>query len=308
MENLTEGCYSLSNNNDIRTDMSLLQRKSSSELVRRQLYKTKMCAFYNVGKCTRGNLCAFAHSVQELRPLPDLRFTRLCEMTKKGDVCRDMNCTFAHSLNDLRTTEIPPNPFYELSPNSKPMEGNISIKRYDTPNSTFKSKNNSFKDIFQNKSDGEEVFVSSCDVTPKNFSMRGSIVTDTPYLNQFTPQLYPSLKYQGVSGLSTCIFSGSETPQASSINANWINGDFGSSLTPNISAVVSQTNCNLKHDQDTFQDSLSYFATNTQFNKLPEWTFGPNDETFSALKCEILNIIGADSQFTEDLNHKALLN
>ncbi|EEA05313.1 zinc finger, CCCH type domain-containing protein [Cryptosporidium muris RN66] len=74
------------------------------EVVKRQLYKTKMCLFLLEGKCSKGNFCSFAHSQEQLRPLPNLKFTKLCELISLGQKCTDINCAYAHNREDLRIT------------------------------------------------------------------------------------------------------------------------------------------------------------------------------------------------------------
>lgn len=68
-----------------------------------QLTKTKMCAFFQRGKCASTS-CGYAHSVEELRPPPNLQKTKLCRAFLQGN-CSDENCVFAHSENDLRVTD-----------------------------------------------------------------------------------------------------------------------------------------------------------------------------------------------------------
>ncbi|KAL7067116.1 zinc finger, CCCH type domain-containing protein [Cryptosporidium serpentis] len=74
------------------------------EMVKRQLYKTKMCPFLPEGKCSKGDFCSFAHSQEQLRPLPNLKFTKLCELVSSGKKCTDVNCVYAHNREDLRIT------------------------------------------------------------------------------------------------------------------------------------------------------------------------------------------------------------
>eukprot|EP01054_Gregarina_sp_Poly1_P001854 Gregarina_sp_Poly_1__1853@NODE_1483_length_4022_cov_451_550442_g983_i0_p2_GENE_NODE_1483_length_4022_cov_451_550442_g983_i0NODE_1483_length_4022_cov_451_550442_g983_i0_p2_ORF_typecomplete_len368_score45_13zfCCCH/PF00642_24/4_1e03zfCCCH/PF00642_24/18zfCCCH/PF00642_24/0_0063zfCCCH/PF00642_24/0_033zfCCCH/PF00642_24/3_4e07zfCCCH_3/PF15663_5/5_6e06zfCCCH_3/PF15663_5/0_0018zf_CCCH_4/PF18345_1/4_1e03zf_CCCH_4/PF18345_1/0_00079zf_CCCH_4/PF18345_1/27zf_CCCH_4/PF18345_1/0_001zfCCCH_4/PF18044_1/0_0026zfCCC len=88
-----------------------------------QFYRTKLCPFYvrdipdqqsasaygnNVGcaegDCVNGDACRFAHSMAELRPLPDLRKTKLCSSYTKKVACRNSKCPFAHSPKELRTS------------------------------------------------------------------------------------------------------------------------------------------------------------------------------------------------------------
>jgi len=68
-----------------------------------QLTKTKMCAFFERGKCASAN-CRYAHSASELRLAPNLQKTKLCRAFLSGE-CNNENCFFAHGETDLRVTE-----------------------------------------------------------------------------------------------------------------------------------------------------------------------------------------------------------
>ncbi|OII74859.1 CCCH domain-containing protein [Cryptosporidium ubiquitum] len=280
--NIGSGCFA--------SNASLFQRRNSSELVRRQLYKTKMCAFYNVGKCTRGNLCAFAHSVQELRPLPDLRFTRLCELTKRGDVCRDVNCTFAHSLNDLRTTEIPPAPLSEFNI-MKSAENTTLIRKLGSTNES-KAKfrtGESIKDPFLSKSE-EEVFVSSTDTTPHSIRQQFG---NTEYEVSYQLRKIDNIISQNVGSIRGGIFSYLNEPEASQLDSWVYNEDFGSKFTPDISSS-SEASCKFVNQSD-FQEPPNYFSSKCLLARgIPDWNFISNDDKTSALQCDILNIIGGD--------------
>jgi len=67
-----------------------------------KMTKTKMCKFALVGFCSRGAHCAYAHSADDLKPLPDLRCTKLCQALLETGTCSDPRCTFAHSPGELR--------------------------------------------------------------------------------------------------------------------------------------------------------------------------------------------------------------
>ncbi|CEL92738.1 unnamed protein product [Vitrella brassicaformis CCMP3155] len=65
--------------------------------------KTKLCPFQPQGKCKKGDKCKYAHSTDELRPMPDLRKTKMCVRFMEGG-CNDQFCNFAHSAEELRAT------------------------------------------------------------------------------------------------------------------------------------------------------------------------------------------------------------
>ncbi|KAJ1607437.1 CCCH domain-containing protein [Cryptosporidium canis] len=283
-KSIGHGCFN--------TSSVLFQRRNSSELVRRQLYKTKMCAFYNVGKCTRGNLCAFAHSVQELRPLPDLRFTRLCELTKRGDICRDVNCTFAHSLNDLRTTEIPPTPLSEFNIISSTENTAFIGKLGSVSESKMKFRTGELiKDPYLNKSEGEDIFVSSTDTTPNSLKLQ---LRNSDSETSCQWRRLDNIISQGVGGVRNGVFSYFSDAEASNLD-NWVyNEDFGSRFTPDISNI-SETSCKFINYND-FQDPPNYFSSKCLLSKgMPDWDFSGSDDKISTLQYDILNIIGGDS-------------
>jgi hypothetical protein len=66
-------------------------------------HKTKMCTFYQQGRCDRGSGCPFAHHKSELLPSPDLVKTKLCYSYFRGK-CNDRRCKFAHGSRELRAT------------------------------------------------------------------------------------------------------------------------------------------------------------------------------------------------------------
>jgi hypothetical protein len=64
--------------------------------------KTSMCKFHARHACDKGARCNFAHSRQELMPLPDLRCTRLCAKFMRTGTCEEVDCRFAHKREELR--------------------------------------------------------------------------------------------------------------------------------------------------------------------------------------------------------------
>jgi len=65
-------------------------------------HKTKMCKFNNLGICTRGRLCRFAHGKIDQNPLPDLSRTKLCKDLINTGQCTNPGCKFAHTKQELR--------------------------------------------------------------------------------------------------------------------------------------------------------------------------------------------------------------
>lgn len=71
-----------------------------------QFRKTKMCAFNKKNRCELGPRCPFAHSKEELQPVPDLMKTKLCYMYFRRR-CVDKHCKFAHGSAELRSEWMP---------------------------------------------------------------------------------------------------------------------------------------------------------------------------------------------------------
>lgn len=60
-----------------------------------QLAKTKLCAFFERGKCS-STTCRYAHSMEELRQPPNLQKTKLCKDFLQGSCEMGENCSYAH--------------------------------------------------------------------------------------------------------------------------------------------------------------------------------------------------------------------
>lgn len=69
-----------------------------------QFFKTERCSFYAKGKCTRGELCKYAHGDDELCFRPDLTNTSLCYNWAATGMCSNPVCKFAHNPQQLRAT------------------------------------------------------------------------------------------------------------------------------------------------------------------------------------------------------------
>jgi len=69
-----------------------------------RLLKTKMCYFFERGKCA-SKTCRYAHSLNELRKQPNLQKTKLCKAFADGLCTRGDDCVFAHGEVQLRVTD-----------------------------------------------------------------------------------------------------------------------------------------------------------------------------------------------------------
>merc|ERR1719424_68305 len=82
-----------------------LRAARSDNAVTARLTKTKMCHFFERGKCASSD-CRYAHSNAELRIQPNLEKTKLCKSFVQDGYCNiGENCGFAHGEVELRVTE-----------------------------------------------------------------------------------------------------------------------------------------------------------------------------------------------------------
>lgn len=73
--------------------------------VRSQCIKTRLCVFFEEGRCNKGDACDFAHGADELERPVDLRKTSICKQWEKNQCRRNAaQCRFAHGSADLRRT------------------------------------------------------------------------------------------------------------------------------------------------------------------------------------------------------------
>lgn len=84
--------------------------------------KTRMCTFHFAGRCSKGVSCTFAHTKEELVPLPDLSCTKLCPVLFSKGSCEDGTCRFAHSRFERR----------EFSPDSSNDGQNASNQQFNS--------------------------------------------------------------------------------------------------------------------------------------------------------------------------------
>eukprot|EP00927_Polykrikos_kofoidii_P047861 TRINITY_DN42148_c0_g1_i1.p1 TRINITY_DN42148_c0_g1~~TRINITY_DN42148_c0_g1_i1.p1 ORF type:complete len:451 (+),score=88.55 TRINITY_DN42148_c0_g1_i1:82-1434(+) len=83
------------------------RRSEAAHLSQRELRttvfsRTKMCKFYLLGTCTKGDNCSFAHNSLDLEALPDLQRTKLCKTLINTGACNDESCMYAHNKQELR--------------------------------------------------------------------------------------------------------------------------------------------------------------------------------------------------------------
>ena len=71
---------------------------TENNIMKKQLFKTKVCRHFLSGRCKYGQGCTFAHNAVELHTRPDFRRTKVCS---KSD-CRDPNCQYAHNSQEVR--------------------------------------------------------------------------------------------------------------------------------------------------------------------------------------------------------------
>lgn len=87
-----------------------LRARASPQGFEAMLVKTKMCKFHLIGECTKGSACTFAHSPEELQPVPDLTCTKLCPSVLNTGYCNVASCGFAHAVSEIQGMLAPPTP------------------------------------------------------------------------------------------------------------------------------------------------------------------------------------------------------
>jgi hypothetical protein len=88
-----------------------VSQKLNVEVKQELLHKTKLCSFFQQGRCRYGRNCGFAHSQAEIESQPDLSKTSLCLAWIAG-TCRQPSgkCRFAHGKHELRVLPDPATP------------------------------------------------------------------------------------------------------------------------------------------------------------------------------------------------------
>lgn len=74
---------------------------SAENTVMSQFMKTKICEHFLQNRCKNGEKCRYAHTREELKPLPNLTNTKLCKSLKTNTPCTDPNCKYAHEVEQL---------------------------------------------------------------------------------------------------------------------------------------------------------------------------------------------------------------
>ena len=83
--------------------MADLSAKKAHQIDASQLAKTRLCAFFQEGRCKYGDECTYSHSSYEMRKAPEeLRRTKMCDLYLVGR-CMDEDCNWAHSEDELRS-------------------------------------------------------------------------------------------------------------------------------------------------------------------------------------------------------------
>ncbi|CXI73787.1 zinc finger C-x8-C-x5-C-x3-H type, putative [Plasmodium berghei] len=70
--------------------------------IKHQFSKTKICKHFLENKCTNKKNCNYAHVLEELKPLPNLKNTKLCSSLKKNIPCNNHLCAYAHGIENLQ--------------------------------------------------------------------------------------------------------------------------------------------------------------------------------------------------------------
>jgi Zinc finger C-x8-C-x5-C-x3-H type (and similar) len=83
------------------TSSSIAVKKHAIDGV--QLAKTRLCLFFQEGRCKYGSECTYAHAAEEVKKAPEeLRKTKFCELFLTQG-CNDPDCNFAHDNSELRS-------------------------------------------------------------------------------------------------------------------------------------------------------------------------------------------------------------
>ncbi|EUD68674.1 hypothetical protein C922_01074 [Plasmodium inui San Antonio 1] len=76
-----------------------------SVTLRQHFWKTKLCPLHMENRCKEGSNCDYAHSIEDLRSIPDLKRTKLCYKLLKGEECFNKKCNYAHNQEELKSAQ-----------------------------------------------------------------------------------------------------------------------------------------------------------------------------------------------------------
>ncbi|KAI4837139.1 zinc finger protein [Plasmodium brasilianum] len=76
-----------------------------SVTLRQHFWKTKLCPLHMENRCKEGDNCDYAHSIEDLRSIPDLKRTKLCYKLLKGEKCFNKKCNYAHNQDELKSAQ-----------------------------------------------------------------------------------------------------------------------------------------------------------------------------------------------------------
>ncbi|SOV18143.1 zinc finger protein, putative [Plasmodium gaboni] len=76
-----------------------------SVTLRQHFWKTKLCPLHMENRCNEGSNCDYAHSIEDLRSIPDLKRTKLCYKLLKGEKCFNKKCNYAHNQDELKSAQ-----------------------------------------------------------------------------------------------------------------------------------------------------------------------------------------------------------
>jgi hypothetical protein len=78
-------------------------KMSTTTANNQQFIKTRLCRYFQMSRCYKGDHCSHAHSQQELQERPDLRKTALCRAWNSTGSCSNGDdCAYAHGQGELR--------------------------------------------------------------------------------------------------------------------------------------------------------------------------------------------------------------
>lgn len=76
-------------------------------MFRAQFRKTRLCRFFEIGQCSKGQACPFAHGSTEMQIAPDLTKTSICRAWRQKQCPLSASrCPFAHGASELRKTDL----------------------------------------------------------------------------------------------------------------------------------------------------------------------------------------------------------